>query len=117
LPAENADARGAGPAGTGVAAMALLDRDRSRRAGAQLADRRARRAALLLPPHDAARDPRRPRAALLRTRAERPDPAAGVAVQTRRAVAGALASVRRASTLDSRPIPVARSVPLRRSAA
>ena len=95
----------------------VLGGDRARRARAQLADRRARRGALLLPPHDAARDPGRPRAALLRARADRPGAAAGAALPGRRAPARARASVRRAAALGVRPLHLARAVFLRRGTA
>src|SRR5581483_5119534 len=97
LPAPHADARARRSAGRSVASVDVLDGDRVRRARPQLADRRTRRGALLLRAHGAARDPRRPRAALLRARHDRHDPPAGARAQSRRAPACALASVRRAA--------------------
>src|SRR5262249_36909798 len=70
LPEADEDARPRRPPGGGVAPGVLLARDRARRAGAQLADRCARRAALLLHAHDPACADRRPRAALLHARAD-----------------------------------------------
>src|SRR5665213_3846818 len=68
LPPSRADARRPWTAGEPLEADELLDGDRAGRVRAQLAGRRARRTALLLPAHVAARDPRRPGAALLRRR-------------------------------------------------
>ena len=63
-------------AGAALAAVPLLARDRARRDRAQLAGRRARREGLLLRPHGPARAARRPRAAVLRRRADGARPAA-----------------------------------------
>src|SRR5581483_8911211 len=117
LPAACANACTRGPAGFGMAAGQLLDGDRTRRARAQLADRRARRGALLLHAHDAARDPRRSRAAVLRLRHDRPDPAPGARVARSGTAARPGASPRRAAGVGLQPLRLAHPVAVRRGAA
>ena len=112
-----AHAEAARDAGAALPAGLVLDGDRARRARAQLADRRAGRAALLLHPHDPARHHRRPRAALLRRRDDGADPPAGVRAPGLREGARAHASAGRAPGLGGRPLSLAHPVLLRRRAA
>ena len=117
LLAAGAHARAERPAGSGLAPGGLRPRHRARRHRAQLAGRQARRGQLLLHAHDPARDPRRPRAAVLRRRPDRPDASSTACDLVGRAAARPHASPGRAPHLGRQPLPLAHPVPVRRGTA
>ena len=117
LLAARTHARAQRPPRSGLAAGGVRARHRARRHRAQLSGRQARRGQLLLHAHDAARDPRRSRASVLRRRPDRADAPPAARDLLVRAPARPHASAGRTAGVGGQPVLLAHPAALRRGVA